>query len=196
MLHRIKHVAIAIFLVITFVLPLWPFVADPADIRTDFTWDMFAAEMDCSPCTLYMQIGDEPRLRVPWGLRHPNPIRQRHEFDEFEALGRGALRMSTHLGQNAGPAVNLRGPVQVARTRHRGRLENLARAYCAELETVFIEAMEDASAHPPWARILGARWESAGRDLRFFAECRCTYNQGEVQVVGDPSVNLCASEDS
>jgi hypothetical protein len=68
-----KAILIA-FLLVQGVLPVWALVVPSHQIRTDFTWDMFAVRRDCSPCQLFYTIGDGEPERVSWGLRAPSLV--------------------------------------------------------------------------------------------------------------------------
>ena len=68
---KLQKAILIAFLLVQGVLPVWALVMPSHQVRTDFTWDMFAVRRDCAPCQLYYTVGDAEPERISWGLRAP-----------------------------------------------------------------------------------------------------------------------------
>ncbi|MCB9520371.1 MAG: hypothetical protein H6699_05760 [Myxococcales bacterium] len=200
------------FVLVQGLAPLTALAVPDSEARTDFTWDMFAVRRDCSPCRIWVGIGDDPPQQFSWGLAAPSidairpgaprglggwleaavsppriDLEAQAAFERFDALGRGALLVHPDRA-----ALNVRAAPQVGRLRTRGRLRALGAELCEDFGDLYREVSSGEGSAPEWARQGAARWRVQHERLHVSAECTCRYNDGPAIVVADRADDLCA----
>jgi hypothetical protein len=184
LLDSVRYGVAAAFTLATGLFPVTAALRDEAEVRTDFTWDMFAVARECEVCVFHYEVGGE-RQRLPWGFRGTPAT--------LDPWGRGAL-----LVDPRGPALNLRTPVQVARVRHTNRLEQLGGEVCDVFREVFDEIRDgtwDGPVHR-WLVPLHARYRESGGQIAVVAQCDCRFADEPYRPLVDPDRNLCAPSPS
>lgn len=55
------------WILIQYTVPLSANIHHPSEVRTDFSWDMFAVRRDCKPCRIMIKRRGHPLRRYGWG---------------------------------------------------------------------------------------------------------------------------------
>ncbi len=57
----------AAWLLVQCAVPLTPLVSHPSEVRTDFSWDMFAVRRKCTQCKIMIQQPGRVPYKLNWG---------------------------------------------------------------------------------------------------------------------------------
>jgi hypothetical protein len=93
--------AVTLWLAVQVAAPLRAAVSHPAEVRTDFSWDMFAVRRDCEVCELRVSRGGGPAARVPWNrlFRSPYHVGRARNKQRLPLLAREICRQERAAGR-------------------------------------------------------------------------------------------------
>lgn len=93
--------AVTLWLAVQVLVPLRAAVSHPAEVRTDFSWDMFAVRRDCEVCELRLSHGGQPAARVPWKrlFRSPSHVGRARNKERLPLLAREICRQERAAGR-------------------------------------------------------------------------------------------------
>ena len=63
-----------VYLTVQLTVPLAAIFIHPSEVRTDFSWDMFAVRRDCRECVLMTSQPGQAARKVGWGKLYKTPF--------------------------------------------------------------------------------------------------------------------------